>query len=129
MFNHFINNGQLLGTSESESIMLGDLDGDGDLDLVSANLDSQDVSILLNNGYGSFALWKHVPVGVGVYAVTAADIDNDGDTDIIVTNCNGPVRLMLNQAGQEFPLTMKRLGEDEEPAGPNRPQTPQPPLS
>ena len=27
------------------------------------------------------------------------DIDNDGDVDIVVTNNNGPVRLLLNQAG------------------------------
>ena len=27
------------------------------------------------------------------------DIDNDGDTDILVTNNNGPVRLLLNQLG------------------------------
>ncbi len=27
------------------------------------------------------------------------DIDNDGDVDVVVTNNNGPVRLLLNQAG------------------------------
>ena len=27
------------------------------------------------------------------------DVDNDGDVDIVVTNNNGPVRLLLNQAG------------------------------
>ena len=29
------------------------------------------------------------------------DVDNDGDTDIVVTNNGGPVRLLLNQAGQQ----------------------------
>ena len=29
------------------------------------------------------------------------DIDNDGDVDIVVTNNNGPVRLLLNQAGDD----------------------------
>ncbi len=28
------------------------------------------------------------------------DLDNDGDLDIVVTNCNGPVRLLINQVGQ-----------------------------
>ncbi len=28
------------------------------------------------------------------------DIDNDGDTDILVSNSNGPARLLLNQVGQ-----------------------------
>jgi len=27
------------------------------------------------------------------------DIDNDGDIDIVVANCNGPMRLLLNQIG------------------------------
>ena len=27
------------------------------------------------------------------------DVDNDGDTDVLVTNNNGPVRLLLNEAG------------------------------
>ena len=27
------------------------------------------------------------------------DIDNDGDVDIVVSNCNGPARLLINQVG------------------------------
>jgi len=39
----------------------------------------------------------HVPeVGRGA---AFGDIDNDGDTDVLVTNNNGPVRLLLNQSG------------------------------
>ena len=30
-----------------------------------------------------------------------ADLDNDGDTDILISNNNGPVRLLLNQTGQD----------------------------
>jgi hypothetical protein len=29
------------------------------------------------------------------------DVDNDGDTDVVVVNNNGPVRLLLNQVGQD----------------------------
>ena len=29
------------------------------------------------------------------------DLDNDGDTDVVVVNNNGPVRLLLNQIGQD----------------------------
>src|SRR5205814_2783792 len=29
------------------------------------------------------------------------DLDNDGDVDIVVTNNNGPVRLLLNQTGAQ----------------------------
>src|SRR5207253_10253616 len=29
------------------------------------------------------------------------DVDNDGDTDVLVTNNNGPVRLFLNELGNQ----------------------------
>ncbi|MFZ5981885.1 MAG: FG-GAP-like repeat-containing protein, partial [Candidatus Zixiibacteriota bacterium] len=41
--------------SGPQSVFSIDLDGDGDNDLAVANLDSENVSILLNNGDGTFA--------------------------------------------------------------------------
>jgi hypothetical protein len=41
------------------------------------------------------------------------DIDNDGDVDIVVTNNNGPVRLLLNQAGSRSHWLQVRL--DQQP--------------
>lgn len=39
------------------------------------------------------------------------DIDNDGDIDILVTNNNGPVRLLLNEVGNKNDwLTLKLVG-------------------
>ena len=35
----------------------------------------------------------------------------------------------LQQAGQEFPLTMRKVSAEEGPTGPSRPQTPQPPFA
>ena len=40
------------------------------------------------------------------------DIDNDGDTDVIVTNSNGPARLLLNQVGnRNHWLGLRLLGK------------------
>src|SRR6266545_1367343 len=39
------------------------------------------------------------------------DIDNDGDVDIVVTNNNGPVRLLLNQAGARAHWLQIRLDQ------------------
>ena len=33
--------------------------------------------------------------------LAAGDVDNDGDTDLVITNNNGPARLLLNQTGTE----------------------------
>jgi len=41
------------------------------------------------------------------------DIDNDGDVDIVVTNNNGPVRLLLNQVGTRNHWLQVRL--DQQP--------------
>jgi hypothetical protein len=41
------------------------------------------------------------------------DIDNDGDTDVIVTNNNGPVRLLLNSVGNRNQwLGLRLVGQD-----------------
>jgi hypothetical protein len=37
------------------------------------------------------------------------DIDNDGDVDIVVSNNNGPVRLLLNEVGAARPALRVRL--------------------
>ena len=41
------------------------------------------------------------------------DIDNDGDVDVVVTNNNGPVRLLLNQRGARNHWLQIRL--DQQP--------------
>jgi hypothetical protein len=41
------------------------------------------------------------------------DVDNDGDIDVLITNNNGPVRLMLNQVGnRNHWLGLRLVGKD-----------------
>jgi hypothetical protein len=37
------------------------------------------------------------------------DVDNDGDVDVLVTNNNGPVRLLLNESARRGPWLQVRL--------------------
>ena len=69
-------------------VAAGDVDGDGDLDFVTANADGNSATVRLNNGslpllYGTAYT---VAMGSGPTAVALADIDNDGDLDLLTTN-------------------------------------------
>jgi hypothetical protein len=46
-------------------------------------------------------------------AAAFGDIDNDGDTDVLVTNNNGPARLLMNRAGsQNHWLGLRLVGKE-----------------
>lgn len=75
---------------------LGDLDGDGDIDVVLVD-SSDSQTVWLNDGTGSFALH---PLGAtygpsGAFAVALGDIDGDGDLDAVVPTI-GAERVYLN---------------------------------
>jgi len=67
-------------------VFCADLDSDGDLDIVSANQYGNSVSILKNNGDGTFAPKVDYTVGVYPFSVFAKDLDNDGDADLVTAN-------------------------------------------
>ncbi len=84
------------------SLFAGDLDGDGDLDLITANMGpnwgSGNVSVLLNNGDGTFAPHSDYPIEYHPWSVFAADLDGDGDLDLTTgTFGSDNVLVLLNQ--------------------------------
>ena len=68
------------------ALVAGDFNGDGRTDLAVANYGSNDVSVLLGNGDGTFQ--NQVPYAVGDLpnALVAGDFNGDGRTDLAVAN-------------------------------------------
>ncbi|UCC79615.1 MAG: VCBS repeat-containing protein, partial [Candidatus Zixiibacteriota bacterium] len=85
------------------SVFTSDLDGDGDLDLAAANYISDNVSVLLNNGDGTFAAPVNYAVGNGPWSVFASDFDGDGDLDLATANLlSDNVSVLLNNGNGTF---------------------------
>jgi len=90
------------------SVFCADLDGDSDLDLAVANggvspsYDSS-VSILKNNGDGTFQAKVDYPAGLEPASVFCADLDGDTDLDLAVANCLGrSVSILKNNGDGTF---------------------------
>jgi hypothetical protein len=79
--------GQLTLTGNSpNAVALGDLNGDGKPDAVTANLFGSNVSILLGNGDGTFTSAGTVATGTSPRNVQLADVNADNKLDIVTAN-------------------------------------------
>lgn len=85
------------------SIVSADLNGDGKLDLVTANAGGDSVSILLGDGKGGFATHVDYAVAANTQGVTAADFNGDGKLDLAAVSYNdGTVSVLLNNGDGTF---------------------------
>jgi len=64
----------------------GDLDGDGDMDLVGLNKDTNSMSLLANNGNGTFGAAQLMATGTSPDHAVVADLGGSTAMDIAVTN-------------------------------------------
>jgi tetratricopeptide (TPR) repeat protein len=80
----------VLGTNETgaSAIAAGDANNDGIFDLFIANQTSDNVTLLIGKGDGTFTAAAASPIaaGAGPSAIAVADFDRDGNLDIAVTN-------------------------------------------
>ncbi|HSD46184.1 MAG TPA: FG-GAP-like repeat-containing protein [Pyrinomonadaceae bacterium] len=83
-------------------VTMGDLNGDGRLDLATANFVLNTVSVLLNTtasgaAAASFTARKEIATDTGPIFVTTADVNGDGKSDLAVANFNSnDVSVLLN---------------------------------
>jgi hypothetical protein len=66
------------------AVVLGDLSGDGELDLAVTN--DKSVSVLLGKGDGTFADKVDYPTGDQPTAVALGDLNGDGQPDMVTSN-------------------------------------------
>jgi hypothetical protein len=100
----FADSGQELGNSTTLAVSAGDLDGDGDVDVVVANrLEGQASCVWLNDGKGRFELGQEF-AGQNAGDVTLGDFDADGDLDVIVVRDDvvSPGSVLWNQGDGTF---------------------------
>ncbi len=72
--------------SSPSGLVVRDFDGDGFLDLATANTGSASVSVFYSDGTGGFVDAGFLFAGTAAQSIAAADIDQNGLPDLIVTN-------------------------------------------
>jgi len=92
------------------SVATGDLNGDGALDLVVANLYSNTVSVLLGKGNGTFNPAVEYSTPAGNFSVTVGDFNGDGKLDLAVAGGGGVSMLLGNGDGTFQPYVFYPAG-------------------
>jgi hypothetical protein len=65
-----------------------DMNGDGIVDIVTANKVGDSVSVLIGRGDGTFLPRVNYPAGDLPRGLAVLDMDGDGDTDVVTANAN-----------------------------------------
>jgi hypothetical protein len=89
------------------SVAAGDFNGDGKLDLVTANDQDGDVAVLLGSGDGTFQPHSDYAAGDSSQGIVAADFNRDGILDLATADCgsNAASVLLGNGDGTFRPRT------------------------
>ena len=91
-----------VGTSPT-GIFVEDINEDNIMDVITANTNSHDISILYGNGTGSFPVTVNFSVGLQPGKVFVSDVNGEGKKDIVVLNMqSGDVSILLSQGSNVF---------------------------
>ncbi len=95
----------LLDRAGPEDGVVGDFDGDGDADIVTANVGGGNLSLLLQTSPGLFAdqpVTLDTPDLASPGSVDAGDLDSDGDLDFVVSSLELSRLVILRREGGTY---------------------------
>ncbi len=103
---HFSTGNEYPVSNSPRLLALGDLDGDGDADVVVTYWDNNQISVFENDGTGNFSV-KEVYTSYTNHSssLSCQDINGDGHLDILKTN-DGFVDILLNDGDGTFTQTL-----------------------
>lgn len=84
------------------SIGLGDLNGDGVLDMAVPNPADEGIGMFIGNGDGTFQPEVPLPIGESIFSGEIADIDNNGDLDIVAAELEETFFIMMGHGDGTF---------------------------
>jgi hypothetical protein len=87
------------GTSPTEA-HVADFNGDGKLDLVTANNSANTISVLIGNGDGTFKAKADYATGAQPWSMDVGDLNSDGKPDVVVAdhaNGTNKASVLLNK--------------------------------
>jgi FG-GAP-like repeat len=95
-------------------LVLGDVNGDGDLDWVASSFGADRWYVLTINGSGAFTVVREIPADNNASCASLYDFDNDGDLDMALTDEVADVILLIQNGNQPlfsngFETTLRSL--------------------
>lgn len=82
-------------TGNTKALDLGDIDGDGDLDMLAGTANAS--VLFTNDGSGNFTQLLSYPAGGNPASVLMLDMDNDGDLELVVGRNGALNQVMFNE--------------------------------
>ncbi|HSU52469.1 MAG TPA: VCBS repeat-containing protein, partial [Candidatus Dormibacteraeota bacterium] len=99
----FFDTGRVLGTNNSALGVVGDVDGNGTLDVIYRNIigPNNGVEVWLNDGHGNFTRSSENFGTNSISNLALVDLDGDGSLDLIISGAT-ELRVFLNDGAGHF---------------------------